>query len=174
MANIRRLKSLRAFLDTVPKERFNLNTWAETPITNAINVKINSLTPQKNTYREDHILGQEFDKVFASPKKIKSAGCRTTACALGWAAVKPSFRAAGLHFSNTMDVGGVIRADVKYEGAMGLFAGAKFFAISQIATEYLFFPGQYGKNRNLSEVKRRLDVLIRNNGKAPAGRKPCW
>ena len=156
MANIRRLKSLRAFLDTVPKERFNLGAWAETPG-----------TPNTSDYDAE----LNFNKTFASPQKLKTAACGTTACVLGWAAVKPSFRKAGLKFHRVCTCLGTTSAVVQYEGNDGFHAGKSFFKIDAIAAEYLFSPEQYGEKRGLSEVKRRLDIVIRNNGTAPKGRR---
>lgn len=159
-ANIRRLKSLRDFLGTVPKERFNLKTWCEMPAPNELIGSTYSDIPQR-----------VLDNTFSSSNKVKTSSCGTTACALGWAAVKPSFRKAGLKFADAhVDGEGKLYGTVYYDYKYGFEAGGTFFGIDEVTSRYLFDPEEYHAKKTIGEVQRRIDVVVRNKGKAPAAR----
>lgn len=167
MPNLRRLKSLRAFLDTVPKENFNIIPWAGVSLTPVLQDKLENTL---GVIRHQNILEESFDKAFASPSKLKASGCGTTACVLGWAAVKPSFRKAGLGFADIEEIKDKVIGTVVYKGYKGTVAGEAFFGIDGITADYLFMPSQYGTKKGLAEVKLHLDRVIRNEGKAPKNR----
>lgn len=94
------------------------------------------------------------------PPSVSEPKCGTTACALGWAAVIPGFRRAGLRLAGmgvSLHHGGHEYVPM-YEGYSGFSAGAKFFGMSLGASDHLFgadsYPGDPSKTTPKAVAKR--------------------
>jgi hypothetical protein len=120
----------------------------------------------------------------------KVHACKTTACALGYAALDPRFQAMGLKLVDNRSVGhprqdsSVFRTVEEYNAALkehgptlitmvvfedqnGFEAGALLFDISDPAACYLFDPDYYegnGHDITPEQVIERVRVVIDNDG----------
>lgn len=85
--------------------------------------------------------------------------CRTSACAMGWAAQHPWFRARGLYV--TRDGLPYFRSDG------GTDAASSFFEITKLQAYYLFMPEGYsgGGNPSVRRVIKRIRKFVETNGK---------
>lgn len=62
--------------------------------------------------------------------------CGTTACALGYAAVDPGFRRAGLKFTSNIGL------DIQYRKWSGTYAAMSFFELDEATILSLFYPNE--------------------------------
>jgi len=161
--NIERLQKLYNWLGTVPKKHFNLDSFSEVDI--------------------DNIDEKEAVKLLTDAAVLRKSPCGTTACALGWAALEPSFKAAGLKFATPRNdparnfhdtvYGTVVAASVLATGKKAVTsktpanfnAGAEFFGIDLKTSFYLFDPKNYGKDKSTTAVRRHIKNVINNGGK---------
>ena len=113
--------------------------------------------------------------------------CRTSACALGYAALDSRFQAMGLTLVNSHDprqtfwtaqeVNAAIRAQTigsnmlaipTYEGEQGFEAGSSLFDISARASTYLFDPDSYPRGYiSPDDVIERVHEVVMLGGDAP-------
>ena len=89
-------------------------------------------------------------------QELEQHACGTTACAVGWAATIPEFKALGLELH--------IHPEVSYpsfSGFEGMFAAQKFFGIPVETCDYLFLASRYfyGTTQNVS---KRIDKVIKS------------
>jgi hypothetical protein len=96
--------------------------------------------------------------------QIEEGFCRTSACALGHAALDPRFQRAGLRIRED----DVLAYDVVYKpkGARqvysGLLAAQRFFGISAEQAKYLFLPTAYRERSEITprDVVRHIDDVL--------------
>lgn len=102
-------------------------------------------------------------------------GCGFAACALGWAALDPEFRRAGLLFVVDTDSNFVIEAEVEYRGLTADEAGAAFFGLTSDEAALLFVPSFHAdihlRQVTIDDVLTHLDWLI---DKFRDGLRPPW
>ena len=98
---LKRLKKFAKILRTVPRKKFNLDTWG----------------------RKKALRKSSEEK---PPRNFVEIDCRTAACALGWAALDKGFIKDGLH----LKWDGEGNADVYYKQKIDEEAGAKFFGLT--------------------------------------------
>lgn len=108
--------------------------------------------------------------------------CGTAACALGYAALDPSFRALGLRLEYA-DIGttGVVTSIEQfnvlaqnitltiypvYAGSSGFEAGMAFFDVNDDASSHMFDPAYYVGNEQItpSDVIEHVEEVIANGG----------
>lgn len=146
----RRLNVLAEYLKSVPKEKFNLSSWAR-------------------GYPEDLLDTDKVKKLSGYQKFLNM--CGTTGCAFGWATAIPEFRKAGLKLYSDYsrvpidvalneqiksiksdDFFGVSASDkrreyeyyyVEYKDYEDFDAAEKFFHISLFMAYILFHPSNY-------------------------------
>lgn len=139
MLNVKRLEKLANFLDDLPRNKFNIETWYITP-------------PKK--YEKNYIKVQGF-RLYES----KRASCDTVACALGWAAMIPSFHKAGLKsFTETYTDYTVIAYKPKNKRCQGVNnkAAMKFFGLSKDQCYNLFYVSGYNKKEIYRKVTPKM------------------
>lgn len=88
--------------------------------------------------------------------------CGTTACAMGWACMVPSFRKAGLRLVND----GTSVGEVRYRGATDGDAAEDFFGIGAFAVDDLF--SAMNKDRTPKQWAKRARLLVQRWSKAAA------
>ena len=82
--------------------------------------------------------------------------CGTAACALGHAAMIPSFRRAGLKLSESSS------REPEHNGVHGYLAGASFFGIDYWQSDWIFNPMWYRANHPTRfEVAKRIRDVIK-------------
>ena len=112
----RRLTKLADYMETVKNSRFDMREW---------------VAHKGDSYRLDN----HHSIKTASDIPMVMAECGMSACALGYAAMIPSFRRAGL----TLELGGVGEAyPVTPSGRTGFNAASEFFNITHHQSEVLF------------------------------------
>lgn len=110
--NTKRLLKLIDFMDKLPRsatKHFYMGCWF------------------KHNADHDHGIGEYITKDALEH-------CGTTACALGWAAIVPGFKKAGL------------RVPAQAFGPEPITAAVKFFEIDDDQAYALFNPGRYGSS----------------------------
>lgn len=126
----KRLLKLADFLENLPRENFDLDTWWS-PAQSHVN---------------------NFTKFKKNPHF-----CGTTACAAGWACTIPSFKRAGLTVKTTSIAGQFEPAFKKYRAFSAL---EDFFGIDDYQARQLFESGYYmfphDGPRNVSNRIRKL------------------
>lgn len=98
-----------------------------------------------------------------------SAGCGSTACAFGVAALHPYFRSKGLKTSDETSIeNGVMcySTDPVYKGEHYFAAAAKFFELTDTEAQYLFSSDAYGIRKGPKTVAKRLRDFA-DNGMDP-------
>jgi hypothetical protein len=126
--NKKRLRILAKFLRNVDRKHFHLKSWCE----------IDGGTLQDGA--------------------IKTVGCGTTACAVGWAASIPSFRRDGFHLVRNIFGG----ATPYFKGQGSHFAPIDFFGLSLSESHSLFMPDSYPTrdHKNPLAVAKRIERLL--------------
>lgn len=132
-----RLQRLADFLKKVKPAHFYLQTWCD-------------------------IDGGKIDD-----GKIAKVGCKTTACAMGWAVNIPAFRKAGLRLMpETVNE----RAVPAFRGTEGFDAAEEFFRLSNAESRWLFDPTCYPRRelKDPKAVATRIRQLLKGH-KLPNG-----
>jgi len=126
---LKRLLTLASYLETVPPKRYNHNDWAT-------------------------------GKFCSTEKPLEPlhAECRTTACALGWAATIPAFKRAGLKVAFD-DLGGL----VKYKHHQCEDAAMEFFKLGSDDAGNIFLPGDYHSTQRVTPkmVSKRIRSVVK-------------
>jgi hypothetical protein len=155
-----RLEELRALLGTVDEDHFNLSYWGclgeseDEPVEQEDVDELGETDPSYETYEWAGILDQD---------KVKKLHCGFAACAMGWAALHPPFKEAGLELSLTIDDDGFQSTGISYDGNYGYLAAASFFDIPHVDAEYLFSPQAYGlvgRDITPAMVAQRITELL--------------
>lgn len=118
---------------------------------------------QNNAGRElDMNTWFQGDQEFKGHQKIRRVRCGYTACALGTAALNPTFQRQGLYLENGHSEPDNM-AEVYYRNVDGIEAGAQFFGIQNTSAIYLFDPWYYRETLDgpaAAEVINRLQILL--------------
>ena len=140
-----RLAQLAVYLRHVPKERFQMASWAE---------------------------GKPFCGVMDPPEaEHPKPACGTTACAMGWATTYPPFRKAGLKMEwDLNDKTGLGDGVIQYKDEDGFHAARAFFNLPKDHAEYLF-GGLSRRTETPVKVAERLEDYIVTAGKTPKAEK---
>ena len=135
---LRRLNKLAELLEGITdKKHFKMETWAE-----------HNGSPRAFADDAPHL---EADGRF---------GCGTAACALGYAALHPSFRRSGLKLGAADHwMHGPIWAP-EFEGLFGFAAGEAFFGLTGDDARSIFDPSA-GAGKTPKQVAKRVRKLIR-------------
>jgi hypothetical protein len=147
--NIKRLETLAEFLETDPvvntKGKFHLQMWMapyktflETIIDEEADSKNDPILPKLKK-----LMKENEGKPSHDFKKNRPIHCRTTACALGWAASIPSFRRAGFKLLMQRSVDGEVQYILHYKGEKYFSAACEFFDIILNDAYLLFSPDHY-------------------------------
>ncbi len=89
--------------------------------------------------------------------EVEEGFCRTSACALGHAALDPKFQKQGLKVVWDQYSDG----EVRYRGHANCVAAEKFFGITNEQALWLFIPSSYSREPvKPSDVARRVKQLI--------------
>jgi hypothetical protein len=122
----RRLTTLIGFLEALPpqaRKHFDMRWW------------VSHKGDGERTIGHHGIqTGQEITK-----KKLL-VECGLAACAMGWAAMIPAFKKAGLHLAPRKHYGGATILSPIYEGKENFEAGMKFFDLNDDQANMLFHP----------------------------------
>lgn len=98
--------------------------------------------------------------------------CGSTACALGYAGLMPSFRKAGLK-TEFDKCGGSVVYKRSHNSLYDIEAGASFFNITEDEAQWLFMPRSYpiGRRPGPKTVASRIRRMVRD-GTYPKSYKP--
>ncbi len=130
--NKERLRTLAKYLKTVPDEHFYLGSWTE------------------------------IDGGKIKNGQISKVGCKTTACAMGWACSIPEFRRDGLRLEKVTLGGGFYKVETLvpvYKNCEEFKAAAEFFDIGMSNAMYLFSAAEYEEG-TAHDVIERIEELL--------------
>lgn len=140
--NKERLLFLAAFLETVPKEKFDLSDW------------------------RSNNNGDGFYSLYVPDENLIN-GCGTTACAVGWACSLPEFNKQGLYYNSDGDITYTnLSFEDEWYGSFyeGWRAVRKFFDLDGEAADYLFNVSSYEcpREEQLQHVIQRIREFCEN------------
>jgi hypothetical protein len=131
--HVERLRTLYSMMAGIPSEAIDMDDWRRT---------------ETGPWR------RAGDSCLTDDKLLK--GCGTAACALGYAAAYPEFKAQGLHY----DLGGYRPAPV-FNGRGGFDAGVAFFGLNREESWELFKKVQSTSGKSHKQVfLQRLRALL--------------
>jgi hypothetical protein len=199
------LLALANLLDTkVPEKRFDMSLWAG----NYDMADSHTHDSERSVYYGREAKKHRFHQAFKRAEQqdhptfgdgrqptVVEPECGMVACAGGWAATIPEFRARGLRLIDldrdendrnaSTDVMGKVLprwfgtdyAVVSFEGYNGYPALARFFDISQQDAFYLFNPGNYDVKEQIDPhaVAQRIRAYAASGGvvSKPVAREPA-
>jgi hypothetical protein len=151
--NTKRLLILAAFLETVPKHKFDLRDWRESP----------ELSDDEN-----YVSLSELNASLSN-ESLMNHSCGTTGCAIGWACTIPEFIEDGFtwKYSSIWRHPGPLLTDSSSKPLCeGWSAVEYFFSIDQVTSEYLFMDTSYDEYKSGSkDVANRICEVVSNFNK---------
>lgn len=149
-----RLSALADFLDTVPAENFNIDTWASTKGSRYMR---ESAVEKLFTETAEHWDARELR---VETNVDGALECGTAACAVGWAAINPEFRAQGFTLKREP---GASHLQPSYGGRSGWSAVDAFFELSGKDADILFSGSSYIGTVLPSHVAARIRYAVKTD-----------
>lgn len=146
--HVKRLELLAAKLESIPKHKFNLETWMAASNSGTIRFNLKALETWDGkgafqTIRRD--VSRAGDPYNATRNIVKPRECQTVGCAMGWATTMPEFRKLGLRLMAEHRDDRAVACIVK----KGVITASHFNAAKEIfdfphrIAEVLFDPSEY-------------------------------
>lgn len=134
--NAKRLLKLADFLETVPKDNFDMGV----------------------VYEDEGMFAGDCAPKYPRPKKH----CGTVACAMGWATAIPSFRRAGLRLYET---GSIVLKNSRCDGVFwcdSFDTAELFFELGSDESRFLFGGSEYGSTPK--QVAKHIRKFVKKGG----------